>query len=64
LQGKIVLKLTIAPSGQVTMCKVVSSTLKAPALERKIELRVRLFNFGAKKVPAVTISYPIDFFPA
>jgi len=64
LQGKIVLKLTIAPSGQVTMCKVVSSSLKAPALERKIELRVRLFNFGAKKVPAVTISYPIDFFPA
>ena len=64
LQGKIVLKLTIAPSGQVTMCKVVSSTLKSPALERKIELRVRLFNFGAKKVDAVTISYPIDFFPA
>lgn len=64
LQGKVVLKLTIAPSGQVTMCKVVSSTLKSPALERKIELRVRLFNFGAKKVDAVTISYPIDFFPA
>jgi TonB family protein len=64
LQGKIVLKLTISPSGQVTMCKVVSSTLKSPALERKIELRVRLFNFGAKKVDAVTISYPIDFFPA
>jgi len=64
LQGKIVLKLTIAPSGAVTMCKVVSSTLKSPALERKIELRVRLFNFGAKKVDAVTISYPIDFFPA
>ena len=64
LQGKIVLKLTIAPSGQVTMCKVVSSTLKSPALERKIELRVRLFNFGTKKVDAVTISYPIDFFPA
>jgi len=64
LQGKVILKLTIAPSGQVTMCKVVSSTLKSPALERKIELRVRLFNFGAKKVDAVTISYPIDFFPA
>jgi TonB family protein len=64
LQGKIVLKLTIAPSGAVTMCKVVSSTLKSPDLERKIEQRVKLFNFGAKKVDAVTISYPIDFFPA
>lgn len=64
LQGKIVLKLTIAPSGAVTLCKVISSTLKSPALERKIEQRVKLFNFGAKKVDAVTISYPIDFFPA
>lgn len=64
LQGKIVLKLTIAPSGAVTMCKVISSTLKSPALERKIEQRVKLFSFGAKKVDAVTISYPIDFFPA
>ncbi len=64
LQGKIVLKLTIAPSGQVTMCKVISSSLKAPVLERKIAQRVKLFNFGRKKVNAVTITYPIDFLPA
>jgi len=64
LQGKIVLKLTIAPSGAVTQCVVVSSSLKAPDLERKIAQRVKLFNFGAKKVDAVTITYPIDFFPA
>ena len=64
LQGKIVLKLTIAPSGAVTMCVVVSSSMKAPDLEHKIAQRVKLFNFGAKKVDAVTISYPIDFFPA
>lgn len=64
LQGKIVLKLTIAPSGAVTMCVVASSSLKAPDLERKIAQRVKLFNFGAKKVDAVTITYPIDFFPA
>lgn len=64
LQGKVVLKLTISPSGSVTMCKVVSSTLNSPALERKLEQRVKLFNFGAKKVDAVTITYPIDFFPA
>lgn len=64
LQGKIVLKLTIAPSGQVTMCKVESSTLKSPELERKIAQRVKLFNFGKKDVSAVTITYPIDFLPA
>lgn len=64
LQGKIVLKLTIAPSGKVTMCIVKSSSLNAPALERKIAQRVKLFNFGSKKVDAVTITYPIDFLPA
>lgn len=64
LQGKVVLKLTIAPSGRVTMCKVVSSSLHSPELERKIAQRVKLFNFGAKKVDAVTITYPIDFLPA
>jgi TonB family protein len=64
LQGKVVLKLTIAPSGRVTMCVVMSSSLHAPGLERKIAQRVKLFNFGAKKVDAVTITYPIDFLPA
>lgn len=64
LQGKIVLKLTIAPSGRVTMCIVKSSSLNAPVLERKIAQRVKLFNFGKKKVNAVTITYPIDFLPA
>jgi len=64
LQGKVVLKLTIAPSGQVTMCTVLSSSMKAPALERKIAQRVKFFNFGAKDVNAVTITYPIDFLPA
>lgn len=64
LQGKIVLKLTIAPSGRVTMSIVKSSSLKAPVLERKIAQRVKLFNFGKKDVDAVTITYPIDFLPA
>lgn len=64
LQGKVTLKLTIEPSGQVSACEVVSSELKAEELEQKIVQRVRLFNFGAKDVPAVTITYPIDFLPA
>lgn len=64
LQGKVVLKLTIAPSGRVTMCIVLSSNLKAKRLERKIAQRVKLFDFGQKDVSAVTITYPIDFLPA
>ncbi len=64
LQGKVVLKLTIAPSGQVTGCEIVSSELGSPGLERKIVQRVKLFNFGAAEVQTMTVTYPIEFFPA
>ena len=64
LQGKLVLEFTIAPSGEVTMCRVVSTELNDPDLERKIVARVRLFHFDAKDVEPVTTSKPIDFFPA
>jgi protein TonB len=64
LQGKVVLKLTITPSGKVTNCMVVSSELDDAALGDKIAQRVKLFDFGAQDVNEVTISYPIDFLPA
>jgi len=64
LQGKLVLEFTIAPTGEVTMCRVVSSELNDPDLERKIIARVRLFHFDAKDVDSVTTTKPIDFFPA
>jgi len=64
LQGKVVLQLTIAPSGKVTLCKLVSSELHDAALGQKISQRVKLFDFGAKDVETVTITYPIDFLPA
>jgi len=64
LQGKMVLEFTIAPSGEVTMCRVVSSEIKDPELERKIVARVRLFRFEARDVETITTTKPIDFFPA
>jgi TonB family protein len=64
LQGKVTLKLTIEPSGRVSACEVTSSELDAEELERKIVQRVKLFDFGPKDVPPVTITYPIDFLPA
>jgi TonB family protein len=64
LQGKMVLEFTIAPSGEVTMCRVVSSELGDPELERKIVARVRLFRFEPREVETVTTTKPIDFFPA
>ena len=64
LQGKLVLEFTIAPSGEVTMCRVVSSELNDPDLERKIIARVRLFRFDSRDVETITTTKPIDFFPA
>src|SRR5215469_14440801 len=64
LQGKLVLEFTISPSGEVTMCRVVSSELKDPDLERKIIALVRMFHFDPKDVDSITTTKPIDFFPA
>jgi TonB family protein len=64
LQGKLVLEFTIAPNGEVTMCRVISSELKDPDLERKIISLVRLFRFDPKDVDTITTTKPIDFFPA
>ena len=63
LQGKLVLEFTIAPNGTVTDCRVVSSELKDPELERKIIALVRLFQFQPEDVDPVTATKPIDFFP-
>lgn len=64
LQGKLVLEFTIASSGEVTRCRVVSSELHDPALEREIVARVMLFRFEPEKVDPTTATKPIDFFPA
>ncbi len=64
LQGKLVIRLSIAPSGKITKIELVSSELGDPALEKKLVQRIKMFNFGAKSVEAVTITYPIDFLPA
>jgi TonB family protein len=64
LQGKVVLEVTIAPSGEVTDCRVVSSELGDPELERKLVARVRMFRFEARDVATMTTTKPIEFFPA
>jgi TonB family protein len=64
LAGKLVLEFTIAPTGEITMCRVVSSELNDPELEKKIVARVRLIRFKAADVEPLTVSKPIDFFPA
>ena len=64
LQGKVVLKLTIAPSGGVTDLRIVSSELKMPDVEQKLLARIRTFDFGAKDVNEMVVNYPLDFLPS
>jgi TonB family protein len=64
LQGKVVIEMTIAPSGEITSARIVSSELKDPEFESKLLARIRLFRFEAKDVATLTATKPIDFFPA
>lgn len=64
LEGKLVLRMTIAPNGTVTFCEIVSSELGDPDLEAKLVARVKMFRFEAKDVEPITTTKPIDFFPA
>lgn len=64
LQGKVVVQLTIAPSGEVTDCRIVSTELGDSELERKLVARIRMFRFDARDVEAMTTTKPIEFFPA
>jgi len=63
-RGRVAVKMTIAPSGEVTLCQVVSSELDLPEFEKKIVLKIKSLDFGAKEVAAVTLIYPIDFVPS
>lgn len=64
LQGKVVLKITITSAGRVSACQLISTELNSPGLERKIIMRVRLFDFGAKDVETMVVTYPIEFLPS
>jgi protein TonB len=64
LQGKVVVELKIAPSGQVLDCKIVSSELKDTDLERKLVARIKQFDFGAKDVAQMVVTWPVVFLPS
>ncbi len=63
LRGTVVFRITIAPDGSVTRCEIVSSDLGDKRLERKLVLRIKRIDFGAKDVEEVTVNYPIEFLP-
>ncbi len=64
LQGKVVVELKIAPSGEVVDCRVVSSELHTAELEAKLLARIHQFTFGSKDVEQMVVSWPVDFLPS
>ncbi|MDE2372199.1 MAG: AgmX/PglI C-terminal domain-containing protein [Burkholderiales bacterium] len=64
LHGKVVVELTISPGGQVSEARIVSSELHADELERKLLARIRLFDFGAREVEPLVLTWPLDFLPS
>ena len=64
LAGKVVLELTIAPDGNITDVKILSSELGDEKLERKLLLKIKKFKFSKADVAVITVTYPIDFLPS
>jgi TonB family protein len=65
LEGSVVFKLTVDPSGQVTACSIVSSDLKDRELEEKLVARIQLINFGTRpRLETWTGNFKMDFLPS
>ena len=63
LQGKVVVKIVIDPTGQVLDATIVSSELNNPSLEAKILAKIKSINFSTANVAKSTINYSFDFLP-
>lgn len=64
LKGKIVLVITILPSGEVANVVTKSNELNAPDLEAALLARIRQFNFGVSKGGPLTVTVPVEFLPS
>ena len=62
LRGKIVLEVTIAATGEVTSCRIVSSTVDNREFENELISIVRSFRFKPIPDGTVTFQNPFVFF--
>ena len=63
LQGKVVLELRIAPSGQVLDARMLSTTMGAPSFEAQLLDAVRTIDFHPRPVEAMRLTWPMEFLP-
>ena len=63
LAGRVVLKLTIDPQGQVSESQATSSTLAEPTVEKCLTLAAQRMQFPNPGGTTVRINYPLSFKP-
>ncbi len=64
LKGMITLEFEINPSGDVTSCRVISSTMKNPVLEDQLVKRFLQLKFPPVPNGINTVIYPITLVPS
>jgi len=64
LQGRVVFRMTIDPSGKVLKCSVDSSEIDDPALLKRLVAKIKRINFGAQSVSVWNDTYLINFLPS
>jgi len=64
LKGKLILEITIAPSGLVTKVKMLLNELKDKNLENRVIARVYQFHFDNNGNQNITVTFPIEFIPS
>ncbi len=64
LKGKLIVEVTVLPSGKISSVKITSSELNDPALEESILSRIRQFEFGERKGGPFTLTIPFEFLPS
>lgn len=62
LAGTIDFEIDIAKTGEVTGCRVRSSTLGDPDLERRLCARISAMKFSPRASP-ITVPKKVSFFP-
>lgn len=63
IEGKLTVKLVIAPDGSLTEVTLIDSELDAPELVRRLLTRIGLINFGAQNVTQTELEYAFNFLP-
>ena len=61
----MVVELKIAPSGEVVdVQRAVQRAEGRRSSKRKLLARIRQFDFGAKDVDVMVVTWPVDFLPS